>query len=177
MKKIYSLVLAILVLAACSESERATEQRSENNQTRNTETAVDTAQARQDLNALADEIHSLFKKKDLAYIDKHMAKDGIYLGTDPNEILSFEEYRTYHEKMLGDPAYTIPDYKIERREIMINGPSAIIIDQYYYPDISDKIMLRNINHARHENGRWVVDMFSWNFIPRNEDVEKINKAL
>ncbi|WP_299700790.1 nuclear transport factor 2 family protein [uncultured Pontibacter sp.] len=177
MRKVYFSVLAILMLVACSESERATEQQAAGNQTPTTHTAVDTAKARQDLNALADEIHNLFKKKDIAFVDKHMAKDGIYLGTDPNEILNFNDFRAYQEQMLGDTAVRIPDYKIERREIVINGASAVIIDQYFFPDLSEKMMIRNISHARHEDGRWMVDMFSWNFIPRNEDVEKINKAL
>lgn len=177
MKNVYYLVLAIMLLAACSESDRTTEQHLESNQSPTTQTAVDTARARQDLNTLADEIHRLFKKKDIAYIDEHMAKDGIFLGTDPNEILNFNDYRAYHEKMLGDTALNIPDYKIERREIVVHGTSAVIIDQYFFPDISEKMMLRNIYHARHENGKWLVDMFSWNFIPRNEDVERINRTL
>jgi hypothetical protein len=177
MKKIYYLVLAALLLAACNESDRATEQRSENNQTPTTHTSVDTAQARQDLNRLADELHGLFKKKDIAFVDRHMAKDGIYLGTDPGEILNFNEFRTYQEQMLGDTAVRIPDYKIERREIVVHGTSAVIIDQYFFSDLSEKMMVRNIYHARHEDGKWLVDMFSWNFIPRNEDLEKINRAL
>ncbi|MFD2246526.1 nuclear transport factor 2 family protein [Pontibacter ruber] len=177
MRKLLLPIIAMMFLLACNSPEKTSDQTSTGNQAPDTQAAVDTAKARQDLNALADELHSLFKKKDIAFVDKHMAKDGIYLGTDPNEILTFDELRDYEQKLFNDSATTIPDYKISKREIMINGPSAIIIDQYLFPDLSEKMMLRNISHARHENGKWVIDMFSWNFIPKNDDIEKINKAL
>lgn len=177
MRKIIFPVIAMMLLLACTESDKPTSQVAEDNSTPVTQAVVDTAKARQDLNAMADDIHNLFKKKDIAFVDKYMAKDGIYLGTDPTEILTYDEFRDYEQQMFSDTALKIPDYKIARREIVVNGPSAIIIDQYFFPDISEKVMLRNISHARHENGKWMVDMFSWNFIPKNEDVPKINKAL
>ncbi|MCX2742071.1 nuclear transport factor 2 family protein [Pontibacter anaerobius] len=170
-------VIAMVFLLACNDAEKTVEQNAESNQMPVAQTAIDTAEARQELNAMADEMHSLFKKKDIAFVDKFMAKDGIYLGTDPNEILNFDDLRAYEQQLFSDTAMNIPDYKISRREIVINGPSAIIIDQYFFPDISEKVMLRNISHARHEDGKWVFDMFSWNFIPKNEDVPKINQAL
>lgn len=167
----------MVYLCACNDSGKTSNLVAEDSSAPGMQAVADTAKARQELSAMADEIHSLFKKKDIAFVDKYMAKDGIYLGTDPNEILTFDELRDYEQQMFNDTSVNIPDYKISRREIVVNGPSAIIVDQYYFPDISKKVMLRNISHARHENGKWLIDMFSWNFIPKNEDVPKIDQAL
>lgn len=179
MKNFLFTVIAMMFLVACGETQRTTEleSNSEGVQQPASQTPMDTTKARQELNTLVDEIHSLFKKKDIAFVDKYMAKDGIYLGTDPNEILSFDDFRAYHLKEFNGTEANISDYKISRREIVIHGTSAIIIDQLLMPEISEKVMLRNISHARHENGRWVIDMYAWNFIPKNEDVQKIDKAL
>ncbi|WP_114781511.1 nuclear transport factor 2 family protein [Botryobacter ruber] len=177
MKAFLAPALIIIFLVACNKSEKPTSQTSAGNQTLATQTAIDTTKARQELNTMADEIHSLFKKKDIAFIDKYMAKDGIYLGTDPGEVLNYDDFRAQEQEMFNDTSVSIPDYKISRRDIVIHGASALIVDQFYFPDISEKVMLRNISHARHEQGKWVVDMYSWNFIPKNEDVPKINQAL
>jgi hypothetical protein len=32
-------------------------------------------------------------------------------------------------------------------------------------------------HAAKTDDAWKFDFISWSFIPRNEDIEKINKAL
>jgi hypothetical protein len=81
------------------------------------------------------------------------------------------------QRMMSDTAQHISDYKISRREISINGASAMIVDQLYIPEISKKLMLRNICHAQLENGKWVVDMYAWNFVVKNEEVPKIDKLL
>jgi hypothetical protein len=177
MRKFLLPGIAMMFLLASSDAEQTTDQNSVVDRTPVNQTAIDTAQARQDLNTMADELHRLFKNKDLAFVDKYMAKDGIYMGTDPSEILNYDDFRAYQQQMLNDPAVNIPDYKISRRDIVIHGTSALIIDQFLFPDISEKVMLRNISHARHENGKWVVDMYSWNFIPKNEDIPKIDRAL
>jgi hypothetical protein len=30
--------------------------------------------------------------------------------------------------------------------------------------------------SKKENG-WIIDLYSWNMIPRNEDIDKINNSL
>ena len=138
---------------------------------------MDTAKAKQELSALADEIHGLLKKKDQRFVDAHMSKDGIYMGTDPDEVWSYETFRNYIQRAFSDSAMKISDYTISKREIRVHGNSALIIDQFMLPEISTKAMVRTISHANHENGKWTIDMYSWNLIPKNTDLQKINKAL
>ena len=173
MKRI--LLPAIVILLACNQNEQADVLVKESQQT-GIET-LDTVQAKKDLNTMADDIHSTFKKKDISFIEKHMSKNGIYLGTDPVEILNYDEYLSYMKQMVSDTALHISDYTISRREITVNGTSALIVDQLIMPEISKKLMVRNICHANMENGKWVVDMYAWNFIAKNEEIPKIEKAL
>lgn len=170
------LIPAIAILLACNQNEQNKEQEIPENNLSGTE-ELDTVQARRDLNTLADDIHSTFKKKDISYIEKYMSRNGIYLGTDPSEILNYNDYKSYMQQMVSDTALSISDYTISRRDISINGKSALIIDQLIMPEISKKLMVRNICHANLENGKWVVDMYAWNFIAKNEEIPKIEKAL
>lgn len=174
MKRI--LIPAMVILLACNQGEPSNKQ--EVKESKQTEIEIlDTVQARKDLNLMADDMHDRFKKKDISFIEKYMSRSGVYLGTDPVEILTYNDYLTYMQNLVNDTATHISDYKILRREITINGRSALIIDQLFMPEISKKLMLRNICHANFENGKWVVDMYAWNFLAKNEEVPKIDKAL
>ncbi|HET9431425.1 MAG TPA: nuclear transport factor 2 family protein [Chitinophagaceae bacterium] len=174
MKRI--LIPAMAILLACNQSEQTREQEMKEGKQSLTE-ALDTVQARKDLNTMADDMHSTFKKKDISFIEKYMSRNGIYLGTDPVEILNYNDYVSYMQKLVSDTALHISDYTISRRDITINGTSALIIDQLYMPEISKKLMLRNICHANFENGKWVVDMYAWNFLAKNEEIPRIDKAV
>ena len=173
MKKL--LIPAIAILLACNQSEQTREQ--EVKGTKQSIEALDTVQARKDLNTMADDMHNTFKKKDISFIEKYMSRNGIYLGTDPGEILNYNDYVSYMKQTVSDTALHISDYTISRREISVTGTSALIIDQLYIPEISKKLMLRNICHANFENGKWVVDMYAWNFVAKNEEIPRIDKAL
>jgi hypothetical protein len=37
--------------------------------------------------------------------------------------------------------------------------------------------IRLVSRCTHTHHGWVIDFMSWSFIPMNEDLEKINKAL
>ena len=141
------------------------------------EKIMDTVKSKQDLRAMDDDMHRLFKKKDINLMDKYMSKDGIYMGTDPNEIFNYNDLRNYFDKFFKDTASKLSDYTISHKNVSVHGPSAVIINQYILPDISKKVMVRNIGHARFENGNWIIDMYSWNLISKNADIPKINKAL
>jgi hypothetical protein len=71
------------------------------------------------------------------------------------------------------------DFTVDKREIFIaeDRNSAIAIEQFYFKLFSPNIMWRVIFHAVKSGEDWKLDFISWNFIPKNEDIEKINKAL
>ena len=106
-----------------------------------------------------------------------MAPNAIVLGTDPKEVWPFSQFRDSMTKFFADTSFHGLKYDIPTHQIEVNGNSAIIIDQYQLNDISKKVMTRNLGHARYENGKWLIDMYSWNLIPKNADIAKIDKAL
>ncbi len=177
MKQNLLFAAGIIFFTACNNPAQTTATKPDGNGANEFKTVVDTAKARQELVAMADDVHNLLKQKDISFIDKYMSKDGIYLGTDPNEVMTFSDFRDNIQKMVKDTATKFADYTISRREIKINGPSAVVIDQYMFSEISRKVMVRVIGYARYQDGKWMFDMYSWNVIPKNEDLPKINKAL
>ncbi|HBE41800.1 MAG TPA: hypothetical protein DDW27_11465, partial [Bacteroidales bacterium] len=58
-----------------------------------------------------------------------------------------------------------------------DGNSAIVVEQYIMPFLSSKIPLRNVYNAVKTNDNWMIDFISWSFIPKNEDISKLNKAV
>lgn len=138
---------------------------------------IDTAKARKDLNKMLDNMRDEFSRKSVGYIDKYMAKDGLFMGTDPSELWNFEEMRHYTTEQFKDTNFKSFDYKVEQRIIRIHGTSANLVEQFMLPGLSSKLMFRNVAHARYEKGRWVVDMLTYNVVPKNEDFLKIEKVL
>lgn len=139
--------------------------------------SIDTARARKDLSKMLDSIHSSFSRKDVGYVDKYMAKDGLFMGTDPGELWSFNELRTAAVQQFRDTSINSFDYKVDQRIIRINGTSANLVEQFNLPALSTKMMFRTVGHARYEKGRWVIDMLTYNAVPKNEDLQKIDRAL
>lgn len=177
MKKIAVTLCALALLTACNNaSDETTTTTGDTSMTTTAAGPSDTAQARRDLTAILDSMHHSFVRRDASYIDRYMTEDGLYMGTDPIEILNRTEFRRYQDSALKDPAFN-PQLNVRERIIRIHGASANLVEQYMAPGLSQKLMLRNVAHARYENGRWVVDMLTYNVIPKNEDFPKIEKVL
>lgn len=178
MKKIILSLSVLALLAACNNA-------SENKTASTGDTAgmamssgpTDTVQARKDLEKILDEMHDMFTKKDVGYIDKYMAKDGIFFGTDPGEVWNFDELRKYTAEQFKDTTIKSWEFNTVKRVIRVNGPSANMVEQFYLPGLSKKLMWRTVAHAHYENGRWLMDMLTYNAIPKNDDLRKIEQAL
>jgi hypothetical protein len=71
------------------------------------------------------------------------------------------------------------DYSIDSREIRIaaDGNSAVSVEQMFMKDFSQKIPMRIVYHLVKNGDNWLMDFISWSFIPNNEDLGKLNKAL
>ena len=82
------------------------------------------------------------------------------------------------KKMLANPELKI-DIKVDKREIRISkdGNSAIAFEQMFLTPYSQKIPVRTVYHLVKENDNWLIDFISTGFIPKNEDIDKLNKAL
>ncbi len=134
--------------------------------------------ARVAVTALLDKYNSAFKAKDMSILASLITEDGMYCGTDPSEVMDKKQTLVAFEQGFSDPSIVI-DYKVDRREMLIaeDGKSAIAIEQLYFKMFSPRMAMRIIYHAVKSGENWKFDFVSWNFIPRNEDIGKINKAL
>jgi tetratricopeptide (TPR) repeat protein len=128
--------------------------------------------------AFLDKYDSAFKAKDAPAVIALLAGDGLFCGTDPSEIWNKKQISDGWTQAFADASLMI-DFTVDQREIMVaeDENSAIAIEQFYFKVFSPNIMWRVIFHAVKSGEDWKLDFISWNFIPKNEDIEKINKAL
>ncbi len=128
--------------------------------------------------AFLDKYDSAFKAKDAPAVIALLAGDGLFCGTDPSEIWDKKQISDGWTQAFADPSMML-DFTVDKREIMVaeDENSAIAIEQFYFKIFSPNIMWRVIFHAVKSGEDWKLDFISWNFIPKNEDIEKINKAV
>jgi len=165
MKKIYIILfIALMVIDSCQPK------------TKTASVNIDAEKVA--ISALFDKFSSTLITKDLNSATALMTEDALSCGTDPSEFWSKKEITDLWAQMLIDTSLNI-NYKIDRREIRvaIDGKSALVVEQYFFPSLSLKIPIRSIYHAVNINDKWMIDFISWNFIPKNEDVPKLNKAV
>lgn len=58
-----------------------------------------------------------------------------------------------------------------------DGNSAIAFEQMVLKPFSHKLPVRTVYHLVKANNIWLFDFTSVGFIPKNEDIDRLNKAL
>jgi len=163
-KTFYVMLVAVMIITAC--------------QTKTKIVPVDTAAAKVAVTAVLDMYNSAMKAKDVNALMKLLTDDGLYCGTDSKELLNKADLSNMMNQSFADTTLVI-DYSIDKREIRIaaDGNSAIAVEQMFLKAFSQKIPIRMVYHLIKNNDNWLFDFVSWNFIPNNEDLGKLNKAL
>ncbi len=165
MKKIYYLtIVAALLIVACQQTPKTI--------------PVDIAGEKIAISALFDKYNSAFKAKDAATLTTLLTDDALSCGTDPSEFWNKKQITDLLTQSSADTALKI-NYTYSRREIRVatDGNSAIVVEQSIMPFLSSKIPIRTVYNAVKTNDIWMIDFISWNFIPINEDIPKLNKAV
>ncbi len=128
--------------------------------------------------ALLDKYDSAFRAKDAPAAIALLAGEGLFCGSDPSEIWNKKQISAILTQGFADASMTI-DFAVDKREIIVSEDenSAVAIEQLYFRTFSPNIMWRIIFHAFKSGEDWKLDFISWNFIPKNEDIKKLNKAL
>ncbi len=101
----------------------------------------------------------------------------LFLGTDPSEFWSKKQIT---DLITSQGLDTIKlEYVIDRREILVaaDGNSAIVVEQFLMPLISPNLSVRAIDHIIKVGDGWKFDLISWNVIPKNEDIPRLNAAF
>ncbi|MCX6328976.1 MAG: nuclear transport factor 2 family protein [Bacteroidia bacterium] len=118
------------------------------------------------------------KAKDANAIMALLTDDVLSCGTDSKEFWSKTDMSNTIKQMFADSSLKI-DITIDKRVIRIakDGNSAIALEQMFMKPYSQKIPIRNIYHLVKVNDIWQFDFTSVSFIPNNDDIGKLNKAL
>jgi len=121
---------------------------------------------------------SAVKANDADAIMDLLTEDVLACGSDSKEFWSKTDMSNNIKQMFADTSFKM-DIKIDKRVIRIakDGNSAIALEQMFMRPYSQKIPVRNIYHLVKVNDIWQFDFTSVSFIPDNEDIDKLNKAL
>jgi len=125
-----------------------------------------------------DDHWSALKAKDADAVISLLSEDFLSCGSDPEEFWNKTEMYTTLKQTLTNSEFKL-DITVDKREIRISkdGNSAIAFEQMFLTPYSQKMPVRTVYHLVKENNKWLIDFTSTGFIPKNEDIDKINKAL
>ena len=139
---------------------------------------VDLAAAKVAVTKVLDNYWSAFKAKDANAVLTLYTDDILSCGSDSKELLNKAEISNAIKQMLADSSLKI-NFTLDKREIRIakDGNSAIALEQMLWRPMSQKIPIRIVYHLVKVNDNWLFDFLSASFIPNNEDISKLNKAL
>ena len=162
--KTYVLFFVVLMMAACQPK---------------TETEpVDIAAAEEAVSLKLDNFHVSIKAGNANDMMALLDNEGLYCGTDPIELWDKESLSNLMTESMADSSFSL-DYSIENRKIRIaaDGYTAIVLEQYTMNVLSEKMPVRFVSHLVKTDENWMIDFISWSFIPKNEDIATLNKAL
>jgi len=165
MKRIlYLMIVAVIIMTACQPKIKTV--------------PIDKMALKGVVASLIDKFHSYLNAKDVNGMVSFLTDDGLYCGTDSKELLDKATLTNIMVQTFSDTSF-VPNYKIDKREIRIasDGNVAIVIDQFYIESFSPKIPVRFVFHLIKTGDEWKIDFYSVSFIPNNEDIPKLNKAL
>lgn len=173
MKKLLFLLFTIFAVS-CNDSTKTDKENPDKQSTPKADAGADN----KNINAILDSMHTTLKGGLLKEFPKYLSDDGLFLGTDPGEYWTKQGLMDYMKKTFPGDTFKFV-YNIEKREVLMDdaGRSALVIEQFYLPNMSRKIMVRAISRVDRKDDKWTIDFYSWNMIPRNEDIDKLNKAL
>jgi ketosteroid isomerase-like protein len=116
--------------------------------------------------------------KDANSLTTLLVDDGLFCGTDPTELMDKKTITTAWIQAFTDTTLKF-NFSVDKRKIRVtsDGSSAIILEQFTSNPYTPKIPWRLVSHAVKTDDKWKLDFISWNLIPKNEDIGKLNKAL
>lgn len=138
--------------------------------------SVDIKAEEEALNKLMDKFDAAIKAYDVSTMLSLFTDDAIMCGTDPSEFWTKQQFTDLWEP---GPSESLPEIEyINERKIIIvpEGNSAIVVTQYII-SWSPKIPWRQVYHCVKIDDNWMIRFMNVAFIPKNEDIQKLNEAL
>ncbi len=135
---------------------------------------VDLEVEKASLNALIDKFEAVTNTDTLA---SFLTEDALVTGTAPSELYNKKQvvdmWTQYYSSIVPEHSYM--GERIVK--VAADGNSATVIEEYIMPVMSPVLPARNTLHLVRINDKWMIDFISICFIPKNEDIPKINEVL
>ena len=128
------------------------------------------------LNKLMDKFDAAVKAFDVSTMLSLFTDDAIMCGTDPSEYWNKQEFSALWEQGSSDSAPEIKSINDRKIIIVPAGNSAIVVTQYVI-SWSPNIPWRQVYHCVKVDDNWLIHFMNVAFIPKNEDIQKLNDAL
>ena len=137
---------------------------------------IDFDAAKKEVTGILDTYHGAMKSKNASQMADLFSEDGLYCGTDPNELWDKEAFSDYIRQAFADTAVATA-YTVERRKVRVSkdGNYAVALEQFIDPS-SPKILVRVVSHLVKDSVSWKIDFTSWALVPNNDVLTKINEA-
>lgn len=102
----------------------------------------------------------------------------MFCGTDPSEIMDRKTIAGAWKIAFADTAFK-NTFIVDKREIQMesDGNSAIVMEQHHVNPYTPQIPWRLVCCAVKTADGWKLDFISWNLIPKNGDIPRLNEAL
>jgi ketosteroid isomerase-like protein len=163
-KEIIYYILIAMIISSC--------------QTKTKVNPIDMTESKEAVTRVLDTHWSAVEAKDADAVIALVTDNFLSYGTDPKEFWNKTDMYNTVKQMFANTELII-DVTVDKREIRIarDGNSAIAIEQMFMKPFSQKIPVRTVYHLVKDNNTWLIDFTSTGFIPNNEDIGKLNRAL
>lgn len=138
---------------------------------------VDLKAIQDTITQIADTYMNAWNAEDMDVLAGLLADDGQYCGTDPSEELDKATLLEMWTKAFADSINY--SYEVDQRRIRLDpsGRSAIVVEHLVIGGWSSMLHVRQTYQIIKTPADWKIDFISWGFMVKNEDVERLNKAL
>jgi ketosteroid isomerase-like protein len=127
------------------------------------------------ISQLADQYVEASNNRDYTLLETMIADEGLFCGTDPDELMGKEELFKAWEYMSAD---TTADYhyKVDKREILVtpDGQSAIVMEYITAGVWSPVLKIRQTSHFVRYGADWKINFMEWGFMIPNKHVSLVN---
>ncbi len=116
--------------------------------------------------------------KDIKTLDALTSDNGIYFGSDPDEIMDKKALMAMYREFFADSTNNYR-YDVNLQEIIPaeNGESIMAVEYITFKNWSPKIPFRQSFRFVKQGKNWIIDFITWGIIVKNKDIERLNKIL
>ena len=164
MTKIYLILFsAVVISTACQQTPEPV--------------PVDIGAEKAALNEMFNKFNSAFNANDAETLISMLTEDFLGCGSDPSEFFTKQVVSDVWTQMFAETDAEIKILGERKIQVESDGNSAVVVDHYMFPLITPKIPWRNVYNTVKIDGEWKISFFSASFVPKDEDIPKLNAAL